>query len=144
MSQTTSRLARAFSAAVLALVFATEIGSAQELPAAREVYDRYIAATGGEAAIRRQNFRHVVAEMSMPMGSASMDLKFARPHKYVMKMEIPMLGTISGGYDGSVGWSMNPQSGAQLLTGPALEQLARTSDMDSNLNALTLFSSMQT
>ncbi|HEX8432924.1 MAG TPA: hypothetical protein VF625_16680, partial [Longimicrobium sp.] len=143
MSQTTARLTRALSAAALALIFATGSGSAQELPAAREVYERFITATGGEAAIRSQNFRHVVAQMSMPLGTATMDLKFARPNKYVMKMEIPMYGTTSSGYDGSVGWTIDPQ-GTRLLSGRALEQVARGADMDSNLNVLQRFPDLLT
>jgi outer membrane lipoprotein-sorting protein len=143
MSQTTARLTRALGAAVLALAFSGGSAGAQALPDARQVYARFIAATGGEAAIRSQKFRHVVAEMSMPLGTATMDLKYARPNRYAMKMEIPMFGTASSGYDGSVGWSMDPQ-GARVLSGAALEQVARGADMDSNLSALERFTDMRT
>lgn len=143
MQQTTARLTRALGAAALAIAIAAGSATAQELPDARQVYARFIAATGGEAAIRGQNFRHVVAQMSMPLGTATMDLKYARPNKYVMKMEIPMYGTTSSGYDGRVGWTIDPQ-GARVLTGTALEQVARGADMDSNLNVLQRFPDMRT
>lgn len=132
--------------AALALVCSARGAQAQQLPPAKQIVDRYVEAVGGRAVMARQNFRHVVAEMSMPaMGmSMTMDMKFARPNKYTMKMEMPGMGAITGGYDGQVGWATNPMSGPQLLTGKELEQAQRTADMDGSYDFSKAFPNMQT
>lgn len=132
--------------AALALVCSARGAQAQQLPPAKQIVDRYVEAVGGRGAMQRQNFRHVVAEMSMPaMGmTMTMDLKFARPNKYSMKMEMPGMGSISGGYNGQVGWAINPMTGPQIVSGKELAQLQRSADMDATVDVAKLYPTMET
>ncbi|HEX8670301.1 MAG TPA: hypothetical protein VF710_00350 [Longimicrobium sp.] len=131
--------------ALTALVLAGSARGAatQELPSAKQIVDRYVEAIGKGAA-SRQNFRRVVAEMTMPTGTMTMDMKFARPNKMVMSMEMPGLGSMRSGFDGARGWSVNPMTGAQLMDGKELEQLARQADFDASYNLSSQFPSMTT
>lgn len=134
---------RTLALAALVLAGSARGAAAQDLPPARQIIDRYVEAIG-KGAMARQNFRHVVAEMTLPTGMMTMDMKFARPNKYVMTMEMPGIGAMRSGYDGARGWSANPMTGAQLMQGKELEQLARQADFDSNLNMHTNFPTMET
>ncbi|HEX8453602.1 MAG TPA: hypothetical protein VF647_15990 [Longimicrobium sp.] len=134
---------RTLALSALVLAGSARGAAAQELPSARQIVDRYVEAIGKGAA-SRQNFRRVVAEMTMPTGTMTMDMKFARPNKMVMTMEMPGLGSMRSGFDGARGWSVNPMTGAQLMDGKELEQLARQADFDASYNLSSQFPSMTT
>lgn len=133
---------RTLALAALVLAGSARGAAAQDLPPAKQIIDRYAEAVGKGAAAR-QNFRHMVAEMSTPAGTMTMDMKSARPNKFVVSMEMAGMSMRSG-YDGARGWSLNPMAGAQLMQGKELEQLARQADFDSNFNLAANFPSMTT
>lgn len=133
--------------AALALAVSARGAAAQQaLPPAKQIVDRYVEAIGGRAALARHGFRHMVAEMAMPANgmTMTMDMKFARPNKFAMKMSMPGMGSVTGGFDGQVGWSVNPMSGPQLLSGKELAQIRRTADMDANMDLAKLFPTLET
>jgi hypothetical protein len=134
---------RTLALAALVIAGSARGAVAQDLPPAQQIVDRYVEAIGKGAATR-QNFRHMVAEMTMPSGTMTMDMKFARPNKFVMSVEMPGLGSMRSGFDGARGWALNPMTGAQLMEGKELEQLRRQADFDSNLNLSANFPSMTT
>lgn len=137
---------RTLALAALALACSARGGAAQELPQAKTIVDRYVQAIGGREAMARDNFRHVVTEMEMPaMGQKmTMDMKFARPNKFAVTMQMPGLGTMRSGFDGAHGWSVNPMTGPMLLEGKELEQLRRQADFDATANLATQYPTMQT
>ena len=134
---------RTLALAALVLAGSARGAAAQDLPPAKQIVDRYVEAIGKGAAAQ-QNFRHMVAEMTMPTGTMTMDMKFARPNKFVMNIEMPGLGSMRSGYDGARGWSVNPMTGAQLMDGKELQQLVRQADFDASFNLSAQFPSMHT
>ncbi len=131
--------------AALALFGASD-AVAQQLPTPRQITDRYIQAVGGRDAFKAQQFRHMVMEMSMPaMGmSFTMDIKVMRPNKMLTTMEMPGMGTITTGYDGTVAWMNNPMTGPQILEGQELNQALRQSDIDASIDFERLYPTMET
>jgi hypothetical protein len=119
---------------------------AQELPAAREIVDAYVAAIGGVDAIGRAQHRHMVGEMSMPAAGMTMTMEIwqSRPNKMLMVMDIPGMGQMKSGYDGQVAWSVNPMQGPRIVTGAELQQTLRQADFDSNLRFEHLFPTLET
>jgi hypothetical protein len=134
---------RSLALTALVLAGSASAAAAQDLMPAKQIVDRYVEAIG-KGAMSRQNFRHVVAEMTLPTGTMTMDMKFARPNRMVVHAEMPGLGSVRSGFDGSRGWSVNPMSGAQLMEGKELEQLLRQADFDATLNLSAQFPSMHT
>lgn len=134
---------RTLAFAALALACSVRGAAAQDLPTAKHIVDRYVEAIGKGAAAR-QNFRHVVAEMTMPTGTMTMDMKYARPNMMAFTIEMPGLGAMRSGFDGERGWSVNPMTGAQLMEGKELEQLVRQADFDATINLSRQFPSMTT
>ncbi|HLM66895.1 MAG TPA: hypothetical protein VK358_05165 [Longimicrobium sp.] len=129
-----------------AAVLAAAPARAQELPAARQIVDAYVNAIGGTQAIARAQHRHMKGEMSMPAAGMTMTMEIwqARPNKMTMVMEIPGMGEMKSGYDGTTAWSVNPMQGPRILEGAELEQTLRQSDFDANLRFEHLFPTMET
>ncbi|HLL84865.1 MAG TPA: hypothetical protein VK420_19505 [Longimicrobium sp.] len=134
---------RTLALSALVIAGSARGAAAQELPSAKQIVERYVEAIGKDAATRH-NFRRVVAEMTLPTGAMTMDMKFARPNKMVVNAEMPGLGAVRSGFDGARGWTVNPMSGAQLMEGKELEQLLRQADFDASFNLAAQFPSMTT
>jgi hypothetical protein len=138
-------LRRAGAALCLALALPLA-AAAQQLPPAKQVLDRYVEAIGGRDAIARQKFRTVESEMAMPAMGMNMTVKtmMAAPNRMVTTAEMPGAGAIRSGYDGSVGWQVNPMAGPSLMSGAELEQNAQMADFHAPLNYDKLYRSMET
>lgn len=109
------------AAALLLLLPATL--EAQDPPPADELIDRYVELIGGEELFSSTG-SHTTGSISMPaMGlQGTFEIYQSPPDQMVMHMEIPGVGEILQGYDGEVGWSMNPIMGPQLMEGAELDQ----------------------
>jgi hypothetical protein len=99
--------------------------SSSSLPAARTIIDRYVQAIGGREAVLRNNTIRYVGSFEMPAAGVKGDLSVvqAAPNKMAMTMSVPGMGQIATGYDGSVGWAINPMQGPRVLEGKELDQL---------------------
>jgi len=111
-------------AAVATLLLAVAAPASAQLPAAQSLIDKYEQATGaasnpydGISSIRTSlNMSNPAAGMTL-----SMQIDAILPDKFVMRMDIPGVGEMRSGYDGNVGWSLNPMQGPQILAGAELE-----------------------
>ena len=74
--------------------------------------------------------------------SADIQVKAMAPDKMKMEMTIPGMGSIQSGFDGEVGWAMNPMTGPMLLEGKELSQAMRQADFYSVLHGENLYSAM--
>lgn len=146
MMQTQRGMRRTLFLAGAATLLAGGAASAQNLPEARTLADRYVQASGGRAAMQRHAQRHVVSEMSMPAMGMTMSVETfqARPNKLLSKVEMPGMGSMTVGYDGTVAWSMNPMQGPRILDGPEMNQMLQQADFDANLDMARSFPTMET
>lgn len=149
---------RAASAAVLALVLLAPVGAAAqapaqavpapeaELPAARTIIDRHVAAVGGREAILAISSTHTKGMLSMPANGMSgpIEVFAAKPDKVVTKMSLAGLGEVHEGFDGIVGWGINPMTGPTVATGRELEQRKFDSDFYGELRDPSRFESITT
>ncbi|WP_420129533.1 hypothetical protein [Longimicrobium sp.] len=124
---------RRLSLAGIALTLAAGPARAQELPPAREIIARYWTAIGGVQAVSAPRFRRTIGEMTTDGLTMSVNFIQARPDRMVMRGEIPGLGTVEQGFDGTIGWMVVPGQGARLLQGPELQQVQNQAKFDSNL-----------
>ena len=65
----------------------------------------------------------------------TLELHMLAPNRFLNVIEMGGVGRMSQGFDGTVGWSMNPVMGTQLLEGRSLEELRRSSDFYRELAA---------
>jgi len=104
---------------------APQAPAAQDLPAAKELVARYVAAIGGRDAVLKHTHIRQVGAFEMPAQGLRGDLRVvqSKDGRTRMTITVPGMGELAGGYDGTVGWSMNPMQGARVLEGKELAQM---------------------
>lgn len=125
---------------------ATRGSAATNLPPAREIIARFVKELGGKSAVDKLESQHAKGRIEMQGQGVTGDLEvFAkRPDKLVMKITLPGIGELLEGFDGQVGWSMNPMTGPMILDGKMLEQIREQARFDSMLHEASQFKSMAT
>jgi hypothetical protein len=115
-----------------------------DIPTARQVVDRYVEAVGGEEAIRAHNVTVMEGSMEVASQGMSAELKIMAmaPDKMKMELNVPGLGAMQSGFDGEVGWTMNPMTGPMIQEGKELAQAKRQADFFSVFHGETLYTSM--
>jgi hypothetical protein len=117
----------------------------QELPAARELVRKFVSVTGLNTVMERGAMR-TTGTFSMPAVGASGQIEVIQlqPNMMLSRMTIAGLGEIRSGFDGQVGWSINPMEGPRLITGAELVQISDNAHFGSNVRDSSLVSSMET
>ena len=109
------RILRSTRHALLALAFAAPL-AAQSPEAILERYNKAIDPQGRAASI--QGMRSTMTLEAPAMGiTATLNSVAARPNLLVVETEIPGLGTIRQGHDGTTAWASDPMQGPRLLGG---------------------------
>jgi len=100
------------------------------LPKATDIIARYMKEVGGADRINSFTSRHEsgTVELSGQGLTGTFDIYTATPSKFLLKITLGPIGTIQSGYDGKVGWSLNPFQGPQLMEGKQLTQLQDQAD----------------
>lgn len=146
MISTTTR--RTLLAALTFFLLLPSLAPAQDaLPPADELIDRYVEAIGGREAVLSKEGSRSTGTFSMPAVGieGSMEVLTAtEPTRILSRVEIPGLGLILNGYDGEVGWSVDPNLGPRLLEGGELDALVEGSSHESTLRDASLFQSRET
>lgn len=111
---------------------------------ASDIVARAVKAMGGESAFKAVQSMHARGTVSIPSQNISGDVEVfsARPNKTLMRATMTGIGnpdgkpaTIEEGFDGKVGWSMDPINGPALVTGRALAEKMIDSWFDAPLHA---------
>jgi len=106
------------------------------LPGAGEIVDRFVTATGGTAAFKSIASMRAKGSFTITGQQISGDLEMmaARPNKLLTRITIAGMGAIEEGYDGKVGWSIDPFRGPALVTGRGLNERADEAWFDAPLH----------
>ena len=93
-------------------------------------------ASGGEAAFQAIKSMRVKGTFSIVGQSltGTLDMMSARPNKTLMRVSIPAIGTVEEGFDGKVGWSIDPVQGPSLMTDRQLSERADEAWFDAELH----------
>jgi hypothetical protein len=139
----------AFFAAISTLGAAAPLQPAvqpEPLPSASNVIARYVEAIGGREAVLKHASRRAVGTFSMPgQGiNGTVELVAARPDRFLLKVVLGGLGELQTGYDGSIGWMLNPITGPMVLEGKQLQQLRFEAEFDAALHEPSGFTALET
>src|SRR5262249_45845056 len=95
-----------------------------------QVLDKYISALGGKDALMKVKSRSAKGTFEIAaMGlSAPAEIYAKAPNSVVLIINVPGLGTIQQGYNGSTGWSQDPQTGLRDITGAELASIKREAE----------------
>ncbi len=116
------------------------------LPPAHEIIERYVEAMGGRDAVLGHTSSRSTGTFSMPAAGITGTLlaKHAVPNLSLVRVEIQGLGTSITGFDGEVGWSMDPNLGARILEGDELAALSEGSTHLAGVRDASLFQERET
>ena len=115
------------------------------LPAARDIISRYIEATGGSAAFKSVSSMRAKGNFTITgqQMSGELEMMAARPNKLLTRITIAGIGgPVEEGYDGKVGWSIDPFRGPALITGRGLDERADEAWFDAPLHGSDLVKEM--
>ncbi len=120
--------------------------SDQDLPTSASLVAKYIAAIGGTDAIRAISSMRArgVTELPAQNLKGTFEVLSARPAKSILRMELGGIGKAETGYNGTVGWMLDPMVGPSLATGRQLEEMRNESHFDAVLHPPDLVKSMTT
>jgi hypothetical protein len=116
------------------------------LPTASDIFRKSIEAIGGEAAIRKHTSMVTKGTLSMPAAgmSGKLEVITLAPNKILTLLEILGVGNITQGFDGTVGWRIDPMVGPSLIEGSMLEELKKSSDMYKDLDPSKIWTKAET
>jgi hypothetical protein len=120
--------------------------AAQTPPAPRELIDRHIEAMGGRDALLARTGARMTGRFEMPAAGLSgrLVLYTRAPNQQLLTIEIPGVGEIRNGFDGTVGWSVDPFSGPRVMEGEELERMKEEAQVTASLRDERHFRSMET
>ncbi|MEE2973172.1 MAG: hypothetical protein VX672_08600, partial [Planctomycetota bacterium] len=100
------------------------------LPDARTVVDRMIEFQGGRKAFSELPPLTSVGTFGVPSMNISGTMKTwtSPPDLMKVEMDMPALGKTLTGYDGKVGWSIDPSRGPSVMSGDMLAEIRREAD----------------
>jgi hypothetical protein len=106
------------------------------LPAAKDIIAKYVEATGGVVAFKSISSMRAkgVFTITGQQMSGELEMMAARPNKLLTRITITGIGPVEEGYDGKVGWSVDPFRGPALITGRALDERADEAWFDGPLH----------
>jgi hypothetical protein len=109
---------------------------AQGLPTGEEILEKNLAANGGKEAFEKTKNR--VAKGTMEVKGAGLKgtiaIYTAAPNKMYTEVELPGIGKIEDGVDGTVAWSVNPTTGPMIKDGEQKAVALRRADFYSDVN----------
>jgi zinc protease len=125
----------ALSLTLLSVAQALPVQAEQALPTAREVIDRFVEVTGAKKALTEHSSMTTTGAFSMPAQgmSGKMTIQAKAPNLFLLTITIEGFGEMQQGYDGEVGWSMDPMSGPQLAEAEVLAQMKDQSNFHAML-----------
>ena len=114
------------------------------LPPVNEVLKNYRAAIGGDAAIKTHTARSVKGTFEIPAQGMRGDLSIiaAAPDLIRVMVTLPGLGELQRGYNGKLGWSIDPAIGPRLLDGSELAEFRHSADFYDDLHEPAKFKSI--
>ena len=121
---------------LLLITAVTASAQSSELPPARAIVDRYVEALGGRAALMARPGAHSFGrlEITGQNVSGTMEMISAPPNRLVSRIVIAAIGEIRSGFDGTVGWSVHPALGPQLMDSAGISMMRRLAEFHTELH----------
>jgi hypothetical protein len=96
--------------------------------------------------VLRHETSRTVAQVEMPGAGlrAELEILSARPNRMRMVSTIPGLGMMHSGFDGEVGWSIDPMLGTRLLEGAELQSTMDEANILASVRDASLFAVRET
>jgi hypothetical protein len=119
-------------------------GKADAMPSVDQILDKYVQALGGKEAIEKLTSTALTGTFELPaMGmSGPLEVYAKAPNKNAVIIDISGFGMVKSGFNGSVGWSQDPQSGLREMAGAELSDTKRDAEFYREIKLKQMFSKM--
>lgn len=119
----------------------TQAAAASSTPSTEQILDKYIEASGGRAAWQKLNSRVSTGTVDVPAMNVAGTIEMREKAPRRILVTVTISGAVfSQGFDGTVGWSNDPQNGVREQSGPELAETRRDADFYHPLDMHTLYS----
>lgn len=136
------RFVRPVLAAFAAALLVAPSVSAQTPDAILERYNKAVDPNGVLASIQGMKSSVTMEAPSMGM-SMTINSVAARPNLVVVVTDVPGLGVIRQGFDGTTAWASDPMQGPRILNGMEAAALVEGSSFNNIVRSKDLFSAME-
>jgi len=111
-----------------------EESSVENLPLPSVLINKHIEAIGGEQSIKAHTTKNINGKLVIKVMKieGAMNVVAEAPNKIKTTIELGQYGKSISGYDGKVGYSMDPMQGNRILEGEALKQMITRADFYGN------------
>jgi hypothetical protein len=124
-----------WATAALAVSLLASRANAQALPDAKELISKYNKAVGGDVWKSHRSAK-MKATLEVPAQGLRADIEafnVFESKNYMMKTDLPGMGQMLVGFDGTNGWARDPVAGARILSGKELAQASEEADPEASL-----------
>jgi outer membrane lipoprotein-sorting protein len=127
-----------------ATVSAAAATATANLPTIDQIVDKYQQASGGKDAWDKLTSRveKGTFEMDQMAADGTQEIYAKAPNKVLFVTDIPSFGVVQRGFNGTAGWSDNPQTGLVDVTGDELGAMKREADFYEVLDLKSLYPKM--
>lgn len=136
------------AAAWLALLAAPGLTAREQdpLPSGPDLVARFVAAIGGADAWRGVTSMHATGRTELPAQNlrGTFEMLSARPARLLLRMDLAGMGKAESGFNGEVGWTLDPMVGPSLVTGGPLAEMKNDAHFDAALHPPDLIASVVT
>jgi hypothetical protein len=114
------------------------------LPTVDQILDKYIAASGGRAAIEKVTSISAKGTIDIPDVGATgtVELLQKAPDKALTTVDLGPLGVQHDGFDGTIGWADDMQNGLRQKSGDELTEAKRAAIFGRELKMKTVYPTM--
>ena len=107
-------------------------------PSAQELLTRHITATGGEKAWEAKTMISSKGSIEIPAAGlkGAMDMQAMAPDSIAIVMDIPGMGQSRSGFNGTVGWTIDPMRGPSLMDAKQIADLKRDGNFRRDLELM--------
>lgn len=135
----------AFLALAGSVLSSQESPKATPLPSVQQVMDHYVSAMGGHEAIFKAKSMTIRGKfLTGPGEGMSLDrIAYYKGGKMLYQITLPDGSRYQEGFDGAVGWQLDPKDGPRLSEGDEIKSKARDADMYYPARILDYFSTME-
>jgi carboxyl-terminal processing protease len=118
----------------------------QDLPSGASLVARHVAAIGGAEAIRATTSMRATGITEVPGQNlkGTFEMLAARPVRSILRMELAGIGKAETGFNGAIGWMLDPLTGPSLVTGRQLDEMRNEAHFDAVLHPPDLIKSITT
>src|SRR6516164_6105146 len=118
-----------------------DAAGSDSMPTVDQVLDKYVQALGGKASIEKMTTLVIKGKVDVPSTgeTGSMETYRKAPNKEMQMINIPSNGPSERGFDGTVGWNWDPDSGSSDMSPADLAAMKLESDFYRDIRLKQLY-----